>query len=119
MTFGGAHTSKLRTRDLRDIYQLQNNDSVPSLLLKRNQAVHPRIIPHSLVFFFVFFCPTWDDGNSVSLPGHDADVLLHGGGDEALEHSYVAPHRTLVRHPHGVGLPENYKNTQRKLILEL
>lgn len=67
----------------------------------------------------MFFCPTWDDGNGVSLPGHDADVLLHGGGDEALEHSYVAPHRALVRHPHGVGLPENYKNTQRKLILEL
>lgn len=57
--------------------------------------------------------PTWDDGNGVSLPGHDADVLLHGGGDEALEHSYVAPHRALVRHPHGVGLPENYKKEKK------
>lgn len=56
-------------------------------------------------------CPTWDDRNSVSLPGHDADVLLHGGRDEALEHRHVAPHRALVRHPYSVGLPENYENT--------
>lgn len=58
---------------------------------------------------------TWHDGNSVPLPGHDADVLLHGGGDEALEHGYVAPHRALVRHPHSVRLPENYKNAQNHM----
>lgn len=63
-------------------------------------------------------CPTWDDGNCVPLPGHHADILLHGGGDEALEHSYVAPHRALVRHPHSVGLPENYTNT-RKILRQL
>lgn len=67
----------------------------------------------------VHVLPTWDDGDGVSLPGHDADIFLHGSWDEALEHSYVAPHGALIRHPHGVGLPENCtstRKTQRQLI---
>lgn len=63
----------------------------------------------------VHVLPTWDDGDGVSLPGHDADIFLHGSWDEALEHSYVAPHRALIRHPHGVGLPENCTSTRKTL----
>lgn len=46
-----------------------------------------REAPNSLID-----CLTWDDGNGVSFPGYNADILLHSSGDEALEHSYVAPH---------------------------
>ena len=75
------------------------------------------LYPFSIIHIHSCDVYTWNDGNSVSLPGHNADVLLHGGGDEALEHSYVAPHRALVRHPHGIGLPENCKNAQKILRL--
>lgn len=69
---------------------------------------------HNGLFRIHFFDwgPTWSYGNSVSFPGYNADVLLHGSRDEALENSYVAPQWALIRHPHSIGLPENYANTQ-------
>lgn len=51
--------------------------------------------------------PTGDDGDGVFLPGHDADVLLDGWGDEALEHGNITPHGALVGHTDCVGLPEH------------
>lgn len=50
---------------------------------------------------------TWDDGDSVLLPGHHTDVLLHSRGDEALEDGHVAPHGPLVRHANRVRFPEH------------
>ncbi len=52
-------------------------------------------------------CLTWNDGDSVLLPGHHTDVLLHSRGDEALEDGHVAPHGPLVRHANCVRFPEH------------
>lgn len=44
------------------------------------------------------------DWHCVFLPGHNSDVGLHWGRDNALEDRHIASHGFLVLHPNSVGL---------------
>lgn len=59
---------------------------------------------------------TWDDGDSVFLPGHHADVLLDDRGDEALEDGDITPHGALVSHTDCVRLPEHWYGKKRMIF---